>query len=491
MKRIVSYLLVLAIILSCCFGIFVQVAATTAGEPVSNTKTLSVAAQPQNSSFEVHFIDVGQADAALILCDGKAMLIDGGNVADSSTLYTYLQKHNVSRLDYVIGTHAHEDHIGGIPGALNYASAGIVYCPVTTFTTTAFSNFVKAVQKQGLSITVPSRGTTFSLGSATCKILAVNTESEPNNSSIVLRLTYGETSFLFTGDAEREVEQAILNRGETLQSTVLKVGHHGSKTSTSYVWLREIMPEYAVIPVGADNDYGHPTEEVLSRLRDAEVKTFRTDMQGDIVCVSDGKTVTVTPSRNANADVFEGLGGNGTAPGEAQILTLTEANALAAQQAHDTYTEKEYRVTGKITKIANTTYGNCTIADDSGVTFSIYGIYQGTIRYDALAVKPVVGDTITIQGKIGRYNRINQIKSGQLIAHIPAASVPEKPEAGDVTGDGKVDSGDGLRLLRYLNGWNVEILSVAALDISGDGKADSLDALLLMRYLNGWNVTLG
>ena len=117
MKRIVSCLLALAIILSCCFGISVQVAGTTAGEHVSNSKTLSVAAQPQNSSFEVHFIDVGQADAALILCDGKAMLIDGGNVADSSTLYTYLQKHNVSHLDYVIGTHAHEDHIGGKPRA--------------------------------------------------------------------------------------------------------------------------------------------------------------------------------------------------------------------------------------------------------------------------------------------------------------------------------------------------------------------------------------
>ena len=267
---------------------------------------------PQDSSFEVHFIDVGQADAALILCDGKAMLIDGGNVSDSSKIYTYLKKQNVSHLDYVVGTHAHEDHIGGIAGALNYASVGTAYCPVTTYTTKAFDNFAKAVQKHGASITVPSAGTTFSLGSAGCKVLAVNTSSDTNNSSIVLRITYGETSFLFTGDAEREVEQAILSRGETLKSTVLKVGHHGSETSTSYVWLREIMPEYAVISVGVGNSYGHPTEEVLSRLRDADVKTFRTDMQGDIICISNGKTVTVTPSRNSDADVFGGIGGNST-----------------------------------------------------------------------------------------------------------------------------------------------------------------------------------
>lgn len=282
----------------------------TGGTTASTTP--SVVIPPQNSSFEAHFIDVGQADAAVILCDGKAMLIDGGNVGDSSKLYTYLKNHNISHLDYVIGTHAHEDHIGGIAGALNYASVDTVYCPVTSYTSDAFNNFNKAVQKHNASISIPSVGTTFNLGSASCKILAVNTSSDTNNSSIVLRITYGDTSFLFTGDAEREVEQNILGHGETLQSTVLKVGHHGSETSTSYVWLREIMPEYAIISVGAGNSYGHPTEEVLSRLRDADVKTFRTDMQGDIICTSDGKTVTVATSRNSDADVFGGIGGNST-----------------------------------------------------------------------------------------------------------------------------------------------------------------------------------
>jgi len=265
-----------------------------------------------NSTFEIHFIDVGQADAALILCDEKAMLIDGGNVADSSKLYTYLKNHDISYLDYVIGTHVHEDHIGGIAGALNYATAGVVYCPVTSYSSDAFDHFSKAVQNCGISITVTTVGTVFSLGSASCKILAVNTTSDTNNSSIVLRITYGDTSFLFTGDAERETEQYILDNNSNLKSSVLKVGHHGSDSSTGYVWLRETMPEYAIISVGSDNSYGHPTEAVLSRLRDADVKTYRTDLQGDIICTSDGKTVSVTVSRNKNADVFGGIGANST-----------------------------------------------------------------------------------------------------------------------------------------------------------------------------------
>ncbi len=287
--------------------------ATTPPTTESTTPPTTQPTPPANSSFEVHFIDVGQADAALVLCDGKAMLIDGGNAEDSSLLYTYLKNHNISHLDYVVGTHAHEDHIGGLAGALNYATVDVAYCPATSYDTKAFGNFVKALDKHGVSITVPSTGDSFTLGSATCTILAVNTDSsDPNNTSIVLRIVYGDTSFLFTGDAEREVEQAILNRGANINSTVLKVGHHGSESSTSYVWLREVMPQYAVISVGKDNSYGHPTEEVLSRLRDAEVKTFRTDLQGDIICVSDGKSVTFTVERNADADVFGGIGGNST-----------------------------------------------------------------------------------------------------------------------------------------------------------------------------------
>ena len=311
LKQATLLCLILALVFTAGCGAVEQLSGifeppTTTAPTVSTEPTTPTV--PPDSNFTIHFIDVGQADAALVLCDGQAMLIDGGNAADSNLLYNYLKKHEIKHLEYVIGTHAHEDHIGAIPGALNYATAGVVYCASTSYTTKAFQNFVKAVEKQKLSITVPEVGLTFNLGSAVCTVLAVNTDTEDlNNTSIVLRIVYGETSYLFTGDAERVVENRLLDSGIELKSTVLKVGHHGSSSSTSYLWLRQVAPQYAVIPVGKGNDYGHPTNAVLSRLRDAEVKTFRTDLQGDIICVSDGKTVTFTVTKNADIDVFGNL----------------------------------------------------------------------------------------------------------------------------------------------------------------------------------------
>ena len=252
----------------------------------------------------MHFIDVGQADSALVLCDGEAMLIDGGNVSDSSVLYSYLKKNGVKHLDYVVATHPHEDHLGGIPGALSYATAETVFCPVTEADSEPFASFKRAVEKQGREITVPTAGESFSLGCAQVEVLAPRDMTlDTNNISIVLRVVYGETAFLFTGDMEREEERDILDSGCKLLADVLKVGHHGSENSSTYPFLREVMPEYAVISVGEDNSYGHPTEEALSRLLNTGATVLRTDLLGDIVFGSDGKSVfliddeeSITPS---------------------------------------------------------------------------------------------------------------------------------------------------------------------------------------------------
>ena len=253
----------------------------------------------ENSTFEVHFIDVGQGDCSLILCDGKAMLIDGGEASESSKVYAYLKKLGVNHLDYIVATHAHSDHIGGLSGALNYASVDTALCPVTSYDSKTFSSFTKYLSQQGVSITVPEPGDAFSLGSASVTILGPQKSYEDtNDTSIVMKVVYEKTSFLFTGDAERTAEADILDTGYDLSATVLKVGHHGSDTSTSYPFLREIMPEYAVIQVGKGNSYGHPTEDTLSKLRDADVKVYRNDLQGTIICTSDGETVFFSTEKN-------------------------------------------------------------------------------------------------------------------------------------------------------------------------------------------------
>lgn len=252
-----------------------------------------------DSTFEVHFIDVGQGDAALVLCDGKAMLIDGGEASESSKIYSYLKTNSIDYLDYIVATHAHSDHIGGLSGALNYAKVVKALCPVTSYDSKTFDSFVKYLDKQGVSITVPNAGESFILGSASVQILGPQKDyDDPNDTSIVMKVVYGETAFLFTGDAERTAEADIIDAGYDLSATVLKVGHHGSDTSTSYPFLREIMPEYAVIQVGEGNSYGHPTEDTLSRLRDADVKVYRNDLQGMIICVSDGHSVSFTTEKN-------------------------------------------------------------------------------------------------------------------------------------------------------------------------------------------------
>ncbi len=254
---------------------------------------------PENSNFEVHFIDVGQADSALIECDGETMMIDGGNVADSNVVAAYLKKEDVTELNYVVCSHAHEDHVGGLSGALSVTKADNIYAPKTETNTKAYKNFKKKAEEQNVEIKHPNVGDEIQLGSSTVEFLGPVDENgkDLNSTSIVLKITYGNTSFLFTGDAESDEEEEILNSGADLKSTVLKVGHHGSRTSTSYPFLREVMPQYAVISVEKGNSYGHPNEETLSKLSDAGEEVYRTDESGDIVMTSDGNNISITTSK--------------------------------------------------------------------------------------------------------------------------------------------------------------------------------------------------
>ena len=243
-----------------------------------------------NAPFEMHFIDVGQALSVLIECDGQFMLYDGGNVDDGSLVVSYLQSQGVEGLEYVFCSHAHEDHVGGLAAALAYFPANHVYAPVTEASTKCFQDFVKYTQQQGLQVEVPAVGTTWQLGGATITQLGpVAQYSDTNDTSIVLRIDYGATSFLLTGDMEADAERDLVNSGANLKVDVLQVGHHGSSTSTSYVFLNAVLPEMGIISCGVNNKYGHPHEETLSILRDAGVDVYRTDLLGTITIGSDGQ----------------------------------------------------------------------------------------------------------------------------------------------------------------------------------------------------------
>ena len=261
---------------------------------VPNPSSAAAAVDTVEAPFEMHFIDVGQALSVLVECDGQYMLYDGGNVDDGSLVVSYLQSQGVEQLEYVFCSHAHEDHVGGLAAALAYFPAYHVYSPVTEASTKCFKDFVKYTQQQGLQVEVPAVGTTWPLGGATVTMVGpVAQYSDTNDTSIVLRIEYGSTSFLLTGDMEKTAETDLVNSGVNLRADVLQVGHHGSSTSTGYLFLNSVLPEMAVISCGVNNKYGHPHEETLSILRDAGVDVYRTDLQGTITIGSDGQNYTV------------------------------------------------------------------------------------------------------------------------------------------------------------------------------------------------------
>ena len=269
---------------------------------------------PEGSYLRVDFVDVGQADFIVVECDGEYMTIDGGNVEDSQLVHSYLTGRNIREVQTVVVTHAHEDHCGGVSAILKAVTAETVYCPVTEYDSRAFRNVVSAANAQGLEITVPVVGEIFTVGSAQVQVIGpVKDYDDPNDTSIVLRMTYGNTSFLFTGDAESTSERDIMEAGFNVSADVLKVGHHGSSTSSSYVWLKAVAPTYAVISSNRteEPDYNHPHEEVVSRLRDEDAIVYRTDLQGTVTCISDGKTISFTVTRNPDADTLYDAGDGG------------------------------------------------------------------------------------------------------------------------------------------------------------------------------------
>lgn len=244
------------------------------------------------ADLSVHFIDVGQGDAALVVCDGEAMLIDGGPASASQSVYSYLRQ-EVDSLSAMIATHPHDDHIGGLSAALNAVPVDVIYSPVTNWDSKAWHSLKKYASDQGAPIVIPQEGDSFPLGNATVTILHCWPDAwAENDMSIVLRVDYGITSFLFTGDAEEMSEAMMLTDQIPLGADVLKVAHHGSRYSSTPEFIEAVAPSWAVISCGEGNPYGHPHEETLRAL--AGVNILRTDQLGTIVFHSNGQTLTVT-----------------------------------------------------------------------------------------------------------------------------------------------------------------------------------------------------
>ena len=250
------------------------------------------------ADLDVYFLDVGEGDAAIVVCDGEAMLIDGGDPDDSRLVYTYLKDVlGIKTINCIIATHPHSDHIGGIPGAMNACWVEKIYSPVTSDDTPAFTDLEKYAELQGIAVEPAPVNTTFFLGQCRIKVLGPQRSDyeDMNDMSIVVKLIYGDTSFLFMGDAESAAETDLLETGFDLKSDVLKVGHHGSSFSTGTAFLKAVSPEYSVISTGAGNKNNHPSKWVLDRLRNTTV--YRTDELGHIICHSDGKKLTFTFER--------------------------------------------------------------------------------------------------------------------------------------------------------------------------------------------------
>ena len=239
---------------------------------------------------KVEYIDVGQADAILIENDKKYMLIDAGNNEDGDLLVNYFKDKNITDFEYVVATHPHEDHIGGMDNIIKNFNIKNYYMPDCYTTTKTFEELLDALEEKNLSFETLDIDSEFVLGDALFKVLYTGTDKRDlNNTSIVLRMTYKDVSFMFTGDATNVTEKKIL--AKDLQSDVLKVGHHGSQYSTSDEFLDKVNPKYAIISVGTGNVYDHPKDITLNKLKGIEV--HRTDKEGTIRVISDGKNIDI------------------------------------------------------------------------------------------------------------------------------------------------------------------------------------------------------
>lgn len=319
----------------------------------------------EDENLYVHFLDVGQGDATLITCDGEAMLIDAGDNSKGTQIQSYLNTQGITELKYVIGTHPDADHIGGLDVILYKFDCDTIFMPPVANDSRTYEDVMSALREKNESVTEPLVGTEYTLGKASFKIVAPNGDygDVTNDWSIGVLLQYGTTRFLMVGDAGEDAEHDMCQNGIDLSADVYKVAHHGSNTGSTEELLEKVKPTYAVISVGEDNSYGHPTAEVLNRLRASGIEVFRTDEQGTIVAESDGTQIiwNMSPSESWQAGEYRASSDDDQTTDNADGIKkeLSRENTENSDIVYVTETGSKYHKSG------------CRYLEDSAIEISV------------------------------------------------------------------------------------------------------------------------